>query len=221
VTLTGPEGWTVRAQSPTGTALLAPGGALRTTWRMTAPDGTPTGANDLTSRVTYHAPDGTRVTRTLPLTATVVTAPPPGTSGLGDLPWLSAANGYGPVERNTSNGESAAGDGHPITLGGTVYEQGIGVHAESAVEYYAGAACETVTADVGVDDEKGAKGTVAFEIWADGTKVASTGTLTNAMPARPLTADVTGARLIRLVVTDAGDGVDSDHADWADARLAC
>jgi alpha-galactosidase len=140
---------------------------------------------------------------------------------LGDLPWLSAANGYGPVERNTSNGESAAGDGHPITVGGVVYAKGLGVHAESSVEYYTGGACETVSAQVGVDDEKGANGTVAFEVWADGTKVAATGVLTNAMPAQSLTADVTGAQLVRLVVTDGGDGIDSDHADWADALLSC
>jgi alpha-galactosidase len=54
--------------------------------------------------------------------------------------------------------------------------------------------------------------------------VASTGTLTQTMPAQPITAGITGARLIRLVVTDGGDGgdgIDSDHADWADARLSC
>ena len=157
----------------------------------------------------------------LPLTASVVAPPPSGTSELGDLPWLSATNGYGPVERNTSNGESAAGDGHPLTIGGVVYAKGLGVHAQSAVEYYVGRACATVTADVGVDDEKGANGTVAFEIWADGTEVASTGVLTNAMPAQSLSADVTGAQVVRLVVTDGGDGIDSDHADWADARLGC
>ncbi|MDG9718337.1 NPCBM/NEW2 domain-containing protein [Streptomyces sp. DH24] len=221
VALGGPAGWTVHAQSPTGAAVLPPGGSLRTTWTVTAPVGTPTGAHDLTLRASCRAPNGARVDRTLPLTATVVTAPPSGTSWLGDLPWLSAANGWGPAERDTSNGESAAGDGNPITIGGVRYDKGLGVHAESAVEYYAGAACETVTADVGVDDEKGTAGTVAFEIWADDTLVASTGTLTNAMPPRPLTADVTGAELVRLVVTDAGDGIDSDHADWADARLTC
>ena len=41
------------------------------------------------------------------------------------------------------------------------------------------------------------------------------------MPAEPLTADVTGAQVVRLVVTDGGDGIDSDHADWANARLTC
>ncbi|MEU6602674.1 NPCBM/NEW2 domain-containing protein [Streptomyces flaveolus] len=221
VSLTGPAGWTVRPTSATSAAVLAPGGTLRTGWRVTAPSGTPTGSYGLTLTTSYRSPSGTAVTSTLPLTASVVVPPPSGTSYLGDLPWLAATSGWGPVERNTSNGESAAGDGHPLTIGGTVYAKGLGVHALSEVSFYTGKACEKVTAQVGVDDEKGTNGTVAFEIWADGTKAASTGVLTNAMPAQPLTADVTGAQVVRLVVTDGGDGVDSDHADWADAQLTC
>ncbi|MGW5495568.1 NPCBM/NEW2 domain-containing protein [Streptomyces olivaceoviridis] len=221
VSLTGPAGWTVRPTSATSAATLAPGGTLRTGWRVTAPSGTPTGSYGLTLTTNYRSPSGTPVTSTLPLTASVVVPPPAGTSYLGDLPWLSATSGWGPVERNTSNGENAAGDGSPLTIGGTVYAKGLGVHALSDISFYTGGACEKVTAEVGVDDEKGTKGTVAFEIWADGTKAASTGVLTNAMPAQSLTADVTGAQVVRLVVTDGGDGVDSDHADWADARLTC
>ncbi|MFF3372445.1 NPCBM/NEW2 domain-containing protein [Streptomyces sp. NPDC002680] len=221
VALTAPEGWTVRAKSPTDAPVVRPGASLRTRWTLTPAQGTPPGSYDLALRASYRSPAGARVDSALPLTASVVVAPPAGVSSLGDLPWLSATNGYGPVERNTSNGESAAGDGHPITIGGVVYAKGLGVHAASAVEFYTGAACETVGADVGVDDEKGANGTVAFEIWADGTKVASTGVLTNAMPAEHLAADVTGARTVRLVVTDGGDGIDSDHADWADAVVSC
>ncbi|MGW2645950.1 NPCBM/NEW2 domain-containing protein [Streptomyces sp. NPDC001393] len=221
VSLTGPDGWSVRPVSPTTAGSLATGGTLRTGWHVTAPAGTPTGSYGLTLQAGYLAPGGQRVTITLPLTASVVVRPPTGTSYLSDLPWLSATNGWGPVERDTSNGESDAGDGHPITIGGTVYAKGLGAHAPSDVSFYTGKACDRVTADVGVDDEKGTKGTVTFEIWADGTKVASTGVLTNAMPAQPLTADITGAQVIDLVVTDAGDGNDSDHADWADARLTC
>ncbi|MGW3462263.1 NPCBM/NEW2 domain-containing protein [Streptomyces olivaceoviridis] len=221
VSLTGPAGWTVRPTSTTSAATLAPGGTLRTGWRVIAPSGTPTGSYGLTLTTNYRSPSGTPVTSTLPLSASVVVPPPAGTSYLGDLPWLSATSGWGPVERNTSNGENAAGDGNPLTIGGTVYAKGLGVHALSDISFYTGEACEKVTAEVGVDDEKGTKGTVAFEIWADGTKAASTGVLTNAMPAQSLTADVTGAQVVRLVVTDGGDGVDSDHADWADARLTC
>ncbi|MFF7972554.1 NPCBM/NEW2 domain-containing protein [Streptomyces sp. NPDC007905] len=221
VSLTGPDGWTVRATSATTAATLSTGRSLRTGWTVTAPAGTPTGSYGLSLQASYRSPTGESVTSSLPLTATVVVPPPTGTSYLGDLPWLSATSGWGPVERDTSNGESAAGDGRPITLGGVVYAKGLGVHAESEVSLYTGRACEKVTAEVGVDDEKGTKGTVAFEIWADGAKAASTGVLTNAEPARPLTADITGAQVVRLVVTDGGDGIDSDHADWADARISC
>lgn len=221
VSLTGPDGWTVRPTSPTTSSSLATGQALRTAWTVTAPPGTPTGPYHLTLRASYRSPAGAAVTSTLPLTASVVVRPPAGTSYLSDLTWLSAASGWGPVERDTSNGESDAGDGHPITIGGTVFTKGLGAHAPSDISFYTGKACEKVTADVGVDDEKGTRGTVTFEIWADGTKVASTGVLTNAMSAQPITADVTGAQVVHLVVTDAGDGNDSDHADWADARLSC
>ncbi|MEV6907311.1 NPCBM/NEW2 domain-containing protein [Amycolatopsis sp. NPDC051071] len=30
-----------------------------------------------------------------------------------------------------------------------------------------------------------------------------------------------GVQVLDLVVTDGGDGVDSDHADWAAAALTC
>ncbi|MET7859923.1 NPCBM/NEW2 domain-containing protein [Streptomyces sp. NPDC005318] len=219
--LTGPSGWRIKALSPTGSHVVPTGRALTTRWQVTPPAGTATGTYDLTLSARYRSPAGTLVRSSVPFSAHVVVAPPAGDSYLSDLPQLSAANGYGPVEQDTSNGESAAGDGHPLTIGGAVFTKGLGVHADSAVEFYAGGACSAVTAQVGADDEKGAKGTVAFEIWADGTKVASTGVLTNAMAAQPITADVSGAQVVRLVVTDGGDGVDSDHADWADLRIGC
>ncbi len=221
VSLTGPEGWTVRAASPTKTPALPTGRALRTRWRVTAPAGTPRGSYDLQLKASYRSPAGVRAESATTVTMAVVDPPPTGGSYLSDLPWLSAGNGWGPVERDTSNGETAAGDGHPITIGGVVYAKGLGTHAQSEVDYYTGEACERVTADVGVDDEEAANGTVSFEVWADGTEVASTGVLTTDMPAQPLTADVTGAEVIRLVVTDGGDGITSDHGDWADARITC
>ncbi|MBO1330233.1 NPCBM/NEW2 domain-containing protein [Streptomyces sp. VRA16 Mangrove soil] len=223
VSLDGPDGtdWAVKAGGPAKVPALESGTSLKTPWTVTPPSGTSDGSYQLTLNATYRSPQGTRVTTQAPVTVQVVTAPPSGASSLGDLAWMSAVNGYGPVERNTSNGESAAGDGHPITIGGTVYAKGLGVHAQSEVTYYTGRACERVTAQVGVDDEKGTKGTVAFEVWADDQKVASTGTLTNADAARAVSADVSGAQVVRLVVTDGGDAVDSDHADWADAQLSC
>ncbi|MFK0108878.1 NPCBM/NEW2 domain-containing protein [Streptomyces sp. NPDC091217] len=221
VSLTGPEGWTVGATSPAKAAALPTGRSLRTGWRVTAPEGTPRGSYDLRLRASYRSPTGVRTEHATTVTMTVADPPPAGSSYLSDLPWLSSSNGWGPVERDTSNGEYNAGDGHPITIGGAVYAKGLGTHAPSDIAYYTGKACQKVTADVGVDDEEAADGSVAFEVWADGTKVASTGVLTTDMPAQPLTADVSGAEVVRLVVTDGGNGITSDHADWADARITC
>ena len=36
-----------------------------------------------------------------------------------------------------------------------------------------------------------------------------------------ISVNVSGRSQLRLVVANGGDGTDSDHADWADAKLAC
>lgn len=221
VRLTGPDGWRVEAASPTDAGALTTGRKLTTRWRVTAPAATPAGAYELKVSAAYRSPRGTRATAELPTPVHVVVAPPSGTSYASDLPWLSAVNGWGPVEKDTSVGENAAGDGHPITIGGTVHAKGLGVHAPSEVTYYTGGRCTRFTAQVGVDDEEEAAGTVAFEVWADDEKVASTGTLTNADAATAVTADLGDATTVRLVTTDAGDGITSDHGDWADAAFSC
>ena len=71
---------------------------------------------------------------------------------LSDLAYTVTANGWGPVEKDRSNGEQAAGDGKPITLNGTVFAKGLGIHAASDIRYTM-SSCTTFTAKVGVDDE--------------------------------------------------------------------
>ncbi|MFG2985730.1 NPCBM/NEW2 domain-containing protein [Streptomyces sp. NPDC048258] len=51
--------------------------------------------------------------------------------------------------------------------------------------------------------------------------VADSGRVTGADAAKSLTADLTGGLELKLVVTDGGDGIDHDHADWAAPRLTC
>ncbi|MFE9883197.1 NPCBM/NEW2 domain-containing protein [Streptomyces sp. NPDC005784] len=147
--------------------------------------------------------------------------PPTGVSQLSDLPWTSAVGGWGPVERDRSNGEQAAGDGKPLTVGGTTYAKGLGTHASSEITYHLGGKCKTVGADVGVDDEVSKPGTVVFQLFKDGAKVVDSGVRTASDPPVHIGADVTGATTLKLVVTDAGDGIQYDHADWGNAELTC
>ncbi|MGO1056822.1 NPCBM/NEW2 domain-containing protein [Crossiella sp. CA198] len=216
--ISAPEGWTIKAESPASTPLLRPEQTWRTHFAITPPAGTTPGRYPVTSTVTFHGPRPSTHTQSFDL---LVPEPAPsGTVQLSDTKWLRSANGFGPVELDTSNGESKAGDGKPITINGVVFAKGLGVHAPSTVEYHLGGRCSTVSAQVGVDDEKNA-GSVVFQVFADAAKVADSGVLTAADPAKPLQANVSGATLLRLVVTDAGDGQSNDHADWADVRLTC
>jgi alpha-galactosidase len=222
VSVNAPEGWELEATTPTRTSVLRPGKTFATGWTLGIPEGTAPGDYEVTVAVSYRQPYGSRVETSVTLPVNVVQPPPEGTSYVSDLPWTRELNGWGPAERDTSVGNDAPGDGQPITIGGTTYAKGIGAHAPSTISFYAGERCTEFSALVGVDDEVGdAGGTVAFEVWADGTRLATTGTLTGADAAQPLTADVTGAEYVELVVMDARDGNRSDHADWADATVTC
>ena len=58
-------------------------------------------------------------------------------------------------------------------------------------------------------------------VFADGTKVYDSGVVTNTTPTVHLDQDVTGAHVLQLVVTDAGDGISFDNADIAAPQLTC
>jgi len=138
-----------------------------------------------------------------------------------DMAWLSAVNGWGPVERDRSNGEAAGGDGLTLTINGTTYVKGLGVHAHSEIRYQLDGICTSFNAVVGVDDEVGANGSVVFSVWGDGTQIFNSGVRTGSSPGLPVSVGLHGIRELALIVTDGGDGPAFDHADWANVSLTC
>ena len=216
-----PDGWTVTPTSATGTGAIVSGNSFATNWSLQVPAGTPTGRYPFSVRGDYTYDDGTLPGSTQVSGTALVMAPPPsGTVALSDVAWVSAANGWGPAEKDMSNGETAAGDGHPITIRGQVYPKGLGVHAISDIVYYLGGACSSLTSDVGIDDETNGNGEVTFQIYADGTKVADSGAVTGTSPVQTLHADLSGVTWLRLYVDP--DGANTyDHSDWAGPVLSC
>ena len=144
------------------------------------------------------------------------------TAYLSDLSWTNARSAWGPVEKDMSNGEQGGGDGHPLTIGGQVFAKGLGVHAASEITFTLNGLCTNFSASIGVDDEVGARGSVTFEVWnGTATRLYSSATLTGNDVALPISVDVSNVQNLRLVVTDAGNGINNDHADWADAKIVC
>ncbi|MFD7923694.1 NPCBM/NEW2 domain-containing protein [Streptomyces sp. NPDC059740] len=217
--LTAPADWKVSAPARLGR--IAAGATARTHLDLTAPkDADPADPVTVTATVRYRSAGAARTT-TQRFETRVVPAAPTADTPASDMEWLTAKGGYGPVERDTSNGESAAGDGHPITLAGKTYAKGIGAHADSDVEVYTGGACRSFTADVGIDDEIDGYGKVAFSLEADGRTLWTSPEVTGASAPVAVDVPLAGARHVHLKITDTDGSRSGDHGDWADPVFHC
>jgi alpha-galactosidase len=107
----------------------------------------------------------------------------------------------------------------PLSIGGQKFERGVGTHAISTYRLTLNGGTESFTASVGVDDAAGGPGTVIFQLIADKKKVFDSGVMKPGQAAKRVDVDLHGVTSLVLFVKDAGDGVDFDHADWADARF--
>ena len=120
--------------------------------------------------------------------------------------------------------DESVGGGNPIKLVGQTYPTGIGVASPSLVRYYLGKSCTQLTGTVGIDDVVSNVGpdggTSTFQVIGDGKVLFDSGVLTRD-DLRQVDVDLTGVRILDLVVGDAGDGGYNDRADWAAPTATC
>jgi alpha-galactosidase len=222
-TLQVPQGWTAKATTASFKAILPGEKSFRTTWQVTVPQNAAAGRFGVNATFTFHSPhENNPVTRQYTAEALVPGPAPKGEVYVSDLKWLRSANGHGPVEIDTTNGEAKQGDGGPITIRGKVFAKGLGTHAPAQIEYYTGGSCSKVTATIGIDDRKvNPLSLVSYEVWADNRMVYDSGPVAGTDAAKSLEANVSGATVTRLIVKDGGNGKSYDHADWGDLRITC
>ena len=133
--------------------------------------------------------------------------------------WLDALDltsmrqGWGTPQVNRSIREQ------PLAIAGEKFARGVGTHANSTYRLLLNRGTARFTAKVGVDDAASAAGTVAFQVVADGKRVFSSGTMKRGQAAKAVSVDLQGVRTLQLLVTDAGDGTNNDHANWAGAQF--
>ena len=106
----------------------------------------------------------------------------------------------------------------PLSVGGKRFEHGVGTHAKSSLWLNLAGSAEKFLAFVGVDDAAGG-GTLAFRVLADNQEVFNSGVMKLGDAAKLVDLDLKGVSILGLLVDDAGDGVNNDHADWAEARF--
>ena len=140
------------------------------------------------------------------------------TAGEVPLDSLNLANvrqGWGNAASNKSVG------GKPLTIGGQKFERGIGTHAVSVMYLRLQGQGQRFTASVGVDDEvAGQPASVEFQVIGDDKVLWESGLMKAGTPPRKVSVELGGVKTLVLVVEDGEDGIASDHADWADARVA-
>ena len=169
----------------------------------------------LSATATYRYDGDSEDTATLDTeTVRVSKAPENTVMKLGDYPWLSATVGWG-----DEPGRNVSIDGNPLRLGGETYASGIGVHAASEIQIYLGGGDYQFHSFIGVDQEmQVATSSIQFEVLADGERVYQSEVL-NANDREEVNVVLNDCRVLTLRVTDAGDGIGSDHGDWADATV--
>ncbi len=108
-------------------------------------------------------------------------------------------------------------DGNPISIGGVVYNHGLGSHANALFAVKLDGKAERFTAAVGMDDEKAGAGHAKFSVWTGKKLLAESPMMYGKQKAHTFDIDVRNLDIIILKVET--DNIDSAHADWADAYI--
>ena len=143
---------------------------------------------------------------------------------ISDLKPLRFSSGWG------QSGVNQSVIGNPLTIEGKTYEHGLGTHANGEAVFDIPAAARRFVAVVGLDDEvaddQWRRGSVSFAISVHVNELSEPPVLLGKSPVlssktvRSWAFDVeleSRFKRIVLVVSDGGDDMDCDHADWVNA----
>ncbi len=146
------------------------------------------------------------------MVATTVSAE---TVWLDDLNLAIASQGWGEPHKNQSV------EGNDLTIGGKKFTRGFGTHAESVFHVNVNGGAQSFSAQVGVDDEVhgNPQSSVEFFVIGDNHVLWQSGVMHAGDAAKDCEVNLTGVKSLLLKVGDAGDGINYDHADWADAKF--
>ncbi|MCC6487489.1 MAG: NPCBM/NEW2 domain-containing protein [Candidatus Hydrogenedentes bacterium] len=130
-------------------------------------------------------------------------------------PGIEVWYNHGPVQANARGGK-------PMHLGETAYNRGLYCHAPSKLTVRLSKPGVRFEARAGVDtndNTSGGRGSVVYSICVGGQVVWKSDVMREGMPAVDVSVLLDGAASFELEVSDAGDGISCDQADWLDAKV--
>ena len=109
--------------------------------------------------------------------------------------------------------------GKGLSIGGRLYETGVGMPTASEIEFQLRGVYRTFSALVGIDDDQNNEGGVEFALVGDGRELWHSEVLKKTKGAVPLKVSVAGVQHLRLVVKNGVNVNGRIHGDWVDAKL--
>ena len=130
-----------------------------------------------------------------------------------DLSKMSAGWGEPQVDKNCVEKR--------MSIAGQSFDWGVGTHADSLLQVKLDGKAEKFTAIVGVDDETQGKGTVSFQVYADGKKIYDSGVMKGGDRGKEVDIPLLNVRHLMLAAASGKDDIHFDHANWAKAEFVC
>ncbi len=115
--------------------------------------------------------------------------------------------------------DRASVTGAPLRIGSVRFRRGVGTHAPAELVFPAGGKYRWLTFHAGISEEMTAAGSVTAQVWLDGKKVHETPVMRVKEEPVYVSLPLQRAEEIRIVGTDAGDGVGADHLCLGNLRL--
>ena len=124
---------------------------------------------------------------------------------------IEVVSNHGPVQSNARGGE-------PLLLASEQFTRGLYCHAPSRLIVHLPKPAHLFEAVAGIDARAGG-GSVVFLVKAGDREVWNSGMVKGGAAGMPVSVPLDGISEFVLEVTDAGDGISCDQADWAEARV--
>ena len=109
--------------------------------------------------------------------------------------------------------------GAELRIGSATFDHGVGSHAPAELVYRVDGKYRWLTFHAGISEEMTENGSVVVQVWADGRKLHETPVLQVKEEPRYVSLSIAGVKEVRLVATDAGNGIGADHICFGNLRL--